>query len=153
MIDFSPRLAWSEFVLDLAEALREIGIGGGLYLVGGSVRDAWLRRPTSDYDIVAPGSAIRVARRLADHLTADIYVMDRERGVARLFVDDDGGQLCIDFADQRGNSLAEDLRDRDFTMNAMAADLIGDVGALIDPLGGASDFAACELSASARNLN
>ena len=142
MADFAPRLAWSDFVLGLAEQLRDIGYSGGLHLVGGSVRDAWLRRPTSDYDIVAPGDAIRVARRLADKLDADIYVMDRERGVARLFVKDGGEKLCIDFADQRGGSLDADLRDRDFTMNAMAADLLGDVGALMDPLGGAADLQA-----------
>ena len=142
MTDFSPRLAWSDFTLELAEALRELRLGGGLYLVGGSVRDAWLRRPTQDYDIVARGNAIRVARRLADHLDADIYVMDRERGVARLFVDSAEGKLCVDFADMRGESLEADLRDRDFTMNAMAADLLGDVGALIDPLDGRGDLQA-----------
>ena len=142
MTDFSPRLAWSDFALELADALRDIGVSGGLYLVGGSVRDAWLRRPTSDYDIVARGDAIRAARRLADYLQADIYVMDRARGVARLFVDHEDEKLCVDFADMRGDSLEGDLRDRDFTMNAMAADLLGDVGALIDPLGGRGDLQA-----------
>ncbi|MCY3574882.1 MAG: hypothetical protein OXG92_03405 [Chloroflexi bacterium] len=136
------RLAWSGFVTELAELLRARGVDTPLYLVGGVVRDAWLRKPTDDIDIVVGGRAIPLARRVCDWLGADIYVMDRERGVARVFVKQAGRALSLDFADQRGSSLAEDLRDRDFTMNAMAADLLGDCGALVDPLAGEQDLRA-----------
>src|SRR5690606_30874173 len=39
----------------------------------------------------------------------------------------------------RGDDLAADLVDRDFTINAMAVDLKGDLDLLIDPLGGEED--------------
>ena len=142
MREFAPRLAWSDFVHELADTLRELRPNAGIYLVGGAVRDAYLRRPSLDYDIVAQGGAIALARRLTDRLSADIYIMDRERGVARVFVSQGDQQLTVDFADQRGGTLEADLRDRDFTMNAMAADISGDIGALIDPLGGAADLRA-----------
>ena len=142
MSDFRPRLAWSDFVLDLADLLRAKGVDTPLYIVGGAVRDACLRRPTQDIDLVVGRDAIRLARRVTDWLGADIYVMDRTRGVARLFVQHDGETLCLDFADMRGGTLDADLRERDFTMNAMAADMLGDIGALIDPLGGEKDLRA-----------
>jgi hypothetical protein len=40
----------------------------------------------------------------------------------------------------RGDDLLADLTDRDFTLNAMAVDLRGDLEALIDPLGGERDL-------------
>ncbi len=142
MSDIPARLAWSDFVHDLADLLRARGVQVPLYLVGGAVRDAWLRKPTDDIDIVVQSQAIRLARRVCDWLGADIYVMDRERGVARVFVKEADRTLCLDFADQRGTTLEDDLRDRDFTVNAMAADLLGDIGALVDPLDGKRDLRA-----------
>ena len=142
MSDFPARLAWSDFVHDLADMLRARGLRTPVYLVGGAVRDAWLRKPTDDIDIVVQSGAIPLARRVCDWLGADIYVMDRQRGVARVFVKEGERSLSLDFADQRGATLEDDLRDRDFTMNAMAADLLGDIGALIDPLAGESDLRA-----------
>lgn len=135
-----PNLAWTDFVYDLAQLLRTRKIDTPLYLVGGAVRDAYLRRPITDIDIAVDGDAVGLGRRLADWLDGDIYVMDRERGVARVFVTRQGERLCVDFARFRGDSLEQDLRDRDFTMNAMAVDLLGDLQALIDPLGGIADL-------------
>ena len=142
MRDYAARLVWPDFVHALADMLHARGVHTPLYLVGGAVRDAWLRKPTDDIDIVVQSHAIRLARRVCDWLGADIYVMDRERGVARVFVKQADRALSLDFADQRGATLEDDLRDRDFTMNAMAADLLGDIGALVDPLNGESDLKA-----------
>src|SRR5690606_23960871 len=49
------------------------------------------------------------------------------------------GLLVFDVASLRGPDLLADLSDRDFTLNAMAVDLNGDLGMLIDPLGGEND--------------
>ncbi len=134
------RLAWSEFVLNLADLLKAHEVETPLYLVGGAVRDAYLRRQIKDIDIAVDGDAIGLARRVTDWLDGDIYVMDRERGVARVFVGSDNDTICVDFARFRGASLDDDLGDRDFTMNAMAADLLGEPEDLVDPLGGAADL-------------
>lgn len=140
MSEPAARLAWTDFVYDLAELLRANGVAAPLYLVGGAVRDACLRGAIQDIDIAVEGEAITIARWVADWLDADIYIMDHERGVARVFVNSANHAVCIDFARLRGESLAEDLLDRDFTLNAMAADLLGEIEVLIDPLGGLADL-------------
>ncbi len=140
MPESAPSLAWTDFVLELADLLRERDVRCQVYLVGGAVRDAWLRRAITDIDIAVAGDALALARQVADWLKADVYVMDRERGVARVLHRWRDERICLDFARLRGASLEADLRDRDFTMNAMAADLLGRIEVLIDPLGGAADL-------------
>ena len=129
------RLLFSDFVYELRALLRERQPPSPLYIVGGAVRDAWLGKPTDDIDIAVDGNSIQVARRVADSLGADLFVMDRERGVARVIVRQNERTLTVDFAKLRGYSLEADLRFRDFTMNAMAVDLLGDMTALIDSAG------------------
>jgi len=140
MNDPLPQLSWTDFVYDIAHLLRTREIDTPLYLVGGAVRDAYLRREITDIDIAVAGDAVSVARRVTDWLDGDIYVMDRERGVARVIVTLQDQRICVDFARFRGDALEQDLRDRDFTMNAMAVDLLGDLQLLIDPLAGISDL-------------
>ena len=140
MNDPAIRLSWTDFVFELSELIKTIPNAPPLYLVGGAVRDAYLRGAIGDIDVAVAGDAIAVARFVTDALDADIYVMDRERDVARVFVKRDEGAVTVDFAKLRGATLDDDLRDRDFTMNAMAADLLGDPSALIDPLNGLADL-------------
>ena len=86
MNDFVPTLSWTGYVRELAQLLRNREIETPLYLVGGAVRDAYLRRAVTDVDIAVDGDAVGLARQVADWLDADVYVMDRERGVARVFI-------------------------------------------------------------------
>ncbi len=136
MNNFATRLAWTDFVYELQHLLSGKEGRPPAFIVGGAVRDAYLRRAIKDIDIAVDGDAVAMARYAADCLDGDIFVMDKERGVARVFA----AGLVIDFARFRGAALEDDLRDRDFTMNAMAADLLGDVSVLIDPLDGAGDL-------------
>ncbi|MCY3781101.1 MAG: hypothetical protein OXG78_12380 [Chloroflexi bacterium] len=140
MNEDSPRLSWTDFVYELSALLRKRAVNTPLYLVGGTVRDAYLRRAITDVDIAVDGDAVYLARQVADWLDADVFVMDVERGVARVLHRRGGERVSIDFARLRGTTLEQDLRDRDFTMNAMAADLLGNIDQLIDPLGGAADL-------------
>lgn len=140
MNDPVTRLQWPPFVYELAELSKSFSAAPPLYLVGGAVRDAYLRRAIGDIDVAVDGDAIAVARFVADGWDAGVYIMDRERDVARVFVKRDAGAFTVDFARLRGATLADDLRDRDFTVNAMAADLLGDPGVLIDPLEGLADL-------------
>lgn len=140
MNDSSTRLLWPPVVYELAQSFQSFPKQPPVYLVGGAVRDAYLRRAVGDIDIAVNGDAIALARWVTDAWQADIYIMDRERGVARVFVKCCERAVTIDFARFRGSTLEADLRDRDFTMNAMAADLLRDPAGLIDPLDGASDL-------------
>jgi tRNA nucleotidyltransferase/poly(A) polymerase len=112
-----------------------------LYLVGGAVRDLLLNRHSRDLDFAAPSRGIALARRIANALQANFMILDEERDTGRvIYFDPEGARTYLDFASYRGETLEDDLRDRDFTINAIAYDLRAD--ALIDPLGGASDLRA-----------
>ena len=110
------------------------------YLVGGAVRDLLCSRPTHDLDLALPNNAIRTGRQLAKSLDTAFYPLDLERDTGRLILNDDFlGRLVIDVTAFRAADLESDLRDRDFTLNAIAIDL-RHPEQLIDPLGGARDL-------------
>jgi tRNA nucleotidyltransferase (CCA-adding enzyme) len=120
------------------------------YLVGGAVRDLLRGADALDLDIAVEGDARSVARALADRLGG--VAREHERfGTATVR----GGDLVFDLATTRREaydepgalpqveraSLDEDLRRRDFTINAMAVGLTGDdLGHLYDPCGGIPDL-------------
>ncbi|MEM1366779.1 MAG: CCA tRNA nucleotidyltransferase [Cyanobacteria bacterium P01_H01_bin.15] len=113
------------------------------YLVGGTVRDAGLGRERSqfDLDLVVPHGAIAVARKLARQYQAGFVTLDAEREIARVVF----AEGTVDFARQEGDSLTQDLKRRDYTINAIAYDLQQKI--LIDPLGGQDDLQAQVLRA------
>jgi tRNA nucleotidyltransferase/poly(A) polymerase len=131
-------LLWSDVVFDVAEWVATAP--NPVYIVGGAVRDALLHRPLQDLDLATGTNAAELARRIANHLNGDFFVLDSERDVGRALVATPQGRMTIDVARFRGDTLANDLRDRDFTLNAMAVDLQGDLNLLIDPLNGERDI-------------
>lgn len=112
-----------------------------IYLVGGAVRDALLRRSNHDLDFVLPANAIGLAFKVGDFLRVPAFVLDRERDIGRVVLGE--SQSTLDFARFRGPDLVADLRARDFTINAMAlpADTLEEE-AIIDPLDGRKDLRA-----------
>jgi putative nucleotidyltransferase with HDIG domain len=113
-----------------------------LFLVGGAVRDLLRGRPLHDLDLVLLGEVRSTARRVADALGGDFYMLDEERDTARVIEHGpDGELLFIDFCALRAADLEADLSARDFTVNAIAVDL-RDPEKLIDPLHGADDLRA-----------
>ncbi len=132
------------------------------YLVGGSVRDILLGEPCVDWDIVTDGDAAGLARVLADRLGG--YYAHLHDKASRVVVKGEEQEIVFDVAPFKGSSLEEDLRLRDFTVNAMAAPLdeavrwfeMGDDGRpdagrpqgsplhldIVDPLHGAADVKA-----------
>lgn len=126
--------------------VRESADGMRCFLVGGSVRDLLLGRVPSDLDIAVDGPVAELARRL-DPAASIHQQFETAEGVI------DGRR--IDFARTRSESyprpgalpevtaagIEEDLRRRDFTINAIASPLTGD-GPLIDPWGGLADLKA-----------
>jgi tRNA nucleotidyltransferase (CCA-adding enzyme) len=123
------------------------------YLVGGSVRDLLLELPSANHlDLAIEGDARSVARALADRLagaareferfgTAVVEVEGFEYDMAstrRETYDEPGALPRVEEA-----PLVDDLRRRDFAVNAMAIALKGDdLGHLYDPHGGLPDLDA-----------
>lgn len=126
----------------LIDKVREALPEQELYLVGGAVRDMLLNRLSRDLDFAVPANGIALARRVANALQADFMALDHERDTGRVIVSEENGmRTFLDFATYRGGgNLEDDLRDRDFAMNAIAFDVRSQ--RLIDPLNGAADIRA-----------
>jgi tRNA nucleotidyltransferase (CCA-adding enzyme) len=122
------------------------------YLVGGAVRDLLRGAEPNDLDIAVEGDARSTSRAVADRLGGGVREYERF-GTADVITPDQTLHLATtreEAYDAPGElprvsqtSLAEDLRRRDFTVNAMALGLTGDdVGHLYDPHGGLADLQA-----------
>lgn len=115
--------------------------GQEIHLVGGAVRDLLISRFSPDLDFAVPSNGISIARNIANALKADFMILDGERDTGRVIViHEDGSRTYMDFATYRGENLEEDLRNRDFTINAIAYNLQNET--LIDPTGGGADIRA-----------
>ncbi|SFB05073.1 poly(A) polymerase [Poseidonocella pacifica] len=129
--------------------LRMLTDGGHeAYVVGGCVRNALLGEAVSDVDIstnARPAQVIALAEaaRLKavptgiDHGTVTVIASGTPHEITtfRRDVETDGRRAVVAFAD----TLEEDARRRDFTMNALYADAEARVH---DPLGGLGDLRA-----------
>jgi putative nucleotidyltransferase with HDIG domain len=112
-----------------------------IHLVGGAVRDVLLGRQIKDLDFVVPEGAIGLAFKVANSLGLPAYILDRERDSGRVVLPD--GETTLDFASYRGDDLLDDLRFRDFTINAMALPVAAQTQAsLVDPCQGQIDLDA-----------
>ena len=129
--------------------------GVQLYLVGGSVRDLFLERQTTDIDFTLASDAIQFAKAFAANIGAIVIALEENPPTARVIVKPDSTsqtpQLSMDFAQFRAASLTDDLRLRDLTINAMAIafENVGtftnkarkqDLCRVIDPCGGMKDL-------------
>ena len=128
-------------------------MGVEAYVVGGYVRDYYLRRPSTDIDVVVVGSGVAVAEELGRELGVKVSVfrtygtaMVRWRGTEVEFV----GARRESYTPESRNprvepgTLEDDQRRRDFTINAMAWSLNGErFGELVDPFDGMYDLEDC----------
>ncbi len=123
-----------------------------VYIVGGWVRDIILERPSKDIDIVIVGSGIELASRVADKLERKGRLkVFKNFGTAMLRyqswqVEFVGARKESYRADSRkpiveDGTLEDDIKRRDFTINAMSISLNKkDYGRLLDPFGGMHDL-------------
>jgi tRNA nucleotidyltransferase (CCA-adding enzyme) len=138
--------------------LQEIGRFGEdksqpVYVVGGFVRDLLIGRENLDIDIVVEGDAVDVAYQLAEvwESKVQVHYQFKTATITRL----DG--LKLDFVSARNETypspgalpsveygtITEDLRRRDFSINALAVQLQPDAfGELIDCTDGLQDLRA-----------
>jgi poly(A) polymerase len=135
-----------------ADILRELGAlfaaaGHELYLVGGSVRDAVLRRLSADLDFATdarPEQLQQILRPWADALWdtgIEFGTIGAGKGDHRVevttFRADRYDRVSRNPQVRFGNRLDEDLVRRDFTVNAMAVHITAaGPGEFVDPLGG-----------------
>ena len=112
-----------------------------VYLVGGTVRDHLLDRPCMDFDF-ATRQAPEVACTWAQKVQGTLVPMDITPGHETYRVVLDEG-LIFDFTTLQGETIEDDLAQRDFTINAMSValtDFIEEKQNLIDPFDGQGDL-------------
>lgn len=121
------------------------------YVVGGFVRDIFLKRESKDIDIVIQGSGIELAEKVAKKLGVKRVTVFKRFGTAQL----KSGEWEVEFVGARRESYQSDSRKpivedgtieddqlrRDFTMNALAISLHPySFGQLVDPFNGVEDI-------------
>jgi poly(A) polymerase len=130
-------------------AERFAAAGHQLYLVGGPVRDALMGRPVNDLDFTTDATPEQVQQLLAG-LASAVWTTGIEYGTIGAQI---AGQPCeiTTFRADRydrvsrnpvvafGTSIEDDLRRRDFSMNAMAVSVHD--RSFVDPYGGLADLA------------
>ncbi|HVZ39602.1 MAG TPA: HD domain-containing protein [Candidatus Kapabacteria bacterium] len=123
--------------------------GTSLYLVGGYVRDLLMGRAGNDIDFTIEGSGVDFARIVAREFRTRAVVFERF-GTAMVPL----GDYKLEFVGTRkeeyledsrkpivtDGTLEDDLRRRDFTVNAMAVRIDGGAGELIDLFDGYGDL-------------
>ncbi|MGN6587931.1 MAG: HD domain-containing protein, partial [Solirubrobacterales bacterium] len=134
------RLAAAPVVEATRRALRE---GGPAWIVGGAVRDAALGREVSDLDLAVMGDPGTAARAIAEEIGEHAFELSAEFGTWRVVAKRHGWQ--IDITALRGETIEQDLAERDFTIGAVATPLGG--GEPIDPYAGLVDLADKRLRA------
>jgi poly(A) polymerase len=121
---------------------------GSVWIVGGAIRDALIGQPVADADLaVERGREEEAARAIARVAGGSAFELSEEFATWRAVASTDGWH--VDVSGLRAESIEDDLRARDFTINAIAIPLAG--GDPIDPTGGAGDADARILRAASEN--
>ena len=137
-------------IFDMAKRAGELGLKEGVkvYIVGGVVRDLILGRDIHDLDLMVEGDGIFFARKLAKDIGVKKVVPFEKFGTAlipnKLFQIEIASSRSETYDSESRNpskvkftSLQEDLKRRDFTINAMAMDTHPEnFGKIYDPFGG-----------------
>lgn len=134
----------------VSDAADELGLEA--YVIGGYVRDIFLRRPSKDIDIVAVGSGIELAKAVARKMGRNAHLsVFKNFGTAQVKL----GDIELEFVGARKESYTRDSRKpivedgtleddqnrRDFTINALALCLNASrYGELVDPFDGLGDM-------------
>ena len=141
-------------IFDMAKKAGAIGINKGLrvYIVGGVVRDLLLGREIQDLDLMVEGDGISFAKDLANNIGVQKIVPFKKFGTALIPHRDFQIEVASSRSESYDNdsrsptkviftSLEEDLKRRDFTINAMAMDTHPDrFGKIYDPFNGQNDL-------------
>jgi tRNA nucleotidyltransferase (CCA-adding enzyme) len=133
-------------------------LGFNLYLTGGTVRDLITGASLRDLDFTVEGNPAKIARELEKGGAKVLLEDERLRHIEVLFAGDVEGSISAARDDHyvrpgtrpeiRWSTIMEDLRRRDFSLNAIAISLNpASRGLLLDPTNGLSDIERSEVRA------
>lgn len=133
-------------------------MGFNVYLTGGTVRDLITGASLRDLDFTVEGNPTKIARELEKGGAQIISEDEKTRQIEVLFAGDVEGSVSAARDDHyvrpgtrpdiRWSTIMEDLRRRDFSLNAIAVSLNpASRGLLLDPTNGLSDIERGEVRA------
>jgi tRNA nucleotidyltransferase (CCA-adding enzyme) len=133
-------------------------MGFNLYLTGGTVRDLITGASLRDLDFTVEGNPTKIARELEKGGAKILFEDEKLRHIEVLFGGDVEGSISAARDDHyvrpgtrpeiRWSTIMEDLRRRDFSLNAIAISLNpASRGLLLDPTNGLSDIERGEVRA------
>lgn len=137
------------------DALRKSGIfrsvfefsetlGIKVYIVGGGLRDLFFSGDISDFDFAVSHGVPELSEAVAKKLNGSCFPVGRGRNCYRVVTSHENGFKEIDFTSFKGNGIEEDLKHRDFTVNAIAVSVKElfeeDKPVILDPLNGIGDL-------------
>jgi len=135
---------------NLLAAVNEIvnSFGNRVYMVGGWLRDQLLGRLPGDIDLLVEVLAEPILnwRLIAHRLNSKLVILDEGRGLYRLIASTLDGKIQVDIDMVTEGTLTENLKRRDFSINALAIPLVtylrGEINEqdVIDPVGGLADL-------------
>jgi tRNA nucleotidyltransferase (CCA-adding enzyme) len=129
-----------------------------IYLTGGAIRDLISGQPIRDLDFTVEGNPQRMVRELEKGGARVVWESERIRHYEMIFAGDVDGSISSardDVYDRPGakpeyrfSSIMDDLRRRDFSINAIAISLnTQSLGLLLDPTNGLADLERQEVRA------
>ena len=133
-------------------------LGFNVYLTGGTVRDLVTGASLRDLDFTVEGNPSKIAHELEKGGAKILFEDEKLRQVEVLFAGDCDGSISAARDDHyvrpgtrpeiRWSTIMEDLRRRDFSLNAIAISLNpASRGLLLDPTNGLSDIERAEVRA------
>jgi tRNA nucleotidyltransferase (CCA-adding enzyme) len=133
-------------------------LGFNVYLTGGTVRDLITGASLRDLDFTVEGNPSKIARELEKGGAKVLHEDEKLRQIELLFAGECEGSISAARDDHyvrpgtrpeiRWSTIMEDLRRRDFSLNAIAISLNpASRGLLLDPTNGLSDIERAEVRA------
>lgn len=117
MINFKEKISSDNILQQALTVLYDYDV----FLVGGYLRDLFFNKISHDKDLIVTGIAPEIAARKIAEKTAGHFVeLDSENKIYRVVFDDK--KNYIDIVTPQ-TTLEEDLRRRDFTINALCYDI------------------------------
>src|SRR5437763_10167407 len=157
MLDSHLSGAQSKALAEARQAAEHANLD--LFLTGGAMRDMMGGFPIRDLDFTIEGGSTKFAKTVAQKAKAEIIALDESRKCAEVRF---RGDVTASISTARQEKYAkpgakpqfepatihEDLRGRDFTVNAIALSLSkGSRGLLLDPTNGLGDLSRKEIRA------
>jgi len=114
----------------LRQIINKIKANGyNVFIVGGALRDFLMGRTPEDWDLATDADITQLKR-----MFEKVVLVGEAHGTVTVIIDD----FDCEVTRLRGENIQEDLRHRDFTINAIAFD--PETGEWFDPFGGKEDL-------------